>query len=251
MTVVVEADFAETRGPKVGGSRERRCIVTGDHLSEARLYRFVASPEGKVVPDVDAKLPGRGFWVRADKNAIAQAGAKGLFSRAAKSPLVADAGLPDLAESRLVERMLGLIGLARRSGELILGFDQVEEALRGTGKQRNPPAVIVEAADASADGTRKLQGAARKRGIFPFVIGAFTSDELSLALGRPNVVHAALKSGWLAERLVFEAGRLEGFRPLKSWIWAGFSGGEGERYGHSPSAPLQVEFVKGSNERDG
>jgi predicted RNA-binding protein YlxR (DUF448 family) len=240
MTVAVEFAGAWKRGPKVIGSRERRCIVTGDHLPEARLYRFVASPEGKVVPDVDAKLPGRGFWVRADKKAIAQAVGKGLFSRAAKAPLVADAGLPELAENRLVERMLALIGLARRSGELILGFDQVDEALRGTGKHRSPPALIVEASDASPDGTRKLQGAALKRGIFPFVIGAFTSDELSLALGRPNVVHAALKSGRLAERLIFEAGRLEGFRPLKSWTWAGFAGGEGERSGPGPNAPSQV-----------
>ena len=221
---VAEHDPAQDEDRAMGGSRERRCIVTGDRLTEARLYRFVADPAGKVVPDVEAKLPGRGLWVRADKGVIAQACAKGLFSRAAKAPLIADEKLPGLAERRLIERMLALLGLARRSGELILGFDQVDEALRGTGKLKNPPALIVEAADASPDGTRKLQGAAHARGIFPFVIGAFTSDELSLALGRPNVVHAALKSGRLAERMIFEAGRLEGFRPLKSWIWAGFSG---------------------------
>ncbi len=225
MTPVVESDLADEAG-RVSGSRERRCIVTGDHLPEARLYRFVASPEGKVVPDVEAKLPGRGFWVRAERKTIAQACAKGFFSRAAKTQLAAGSDLPELAEKRLVERMLALIGLARRSGELILGFDQVEQALRGGGKQVQPPGLIVEAADASSDGTRKLRGAALAR-IFPFVIGAFTSVELSLALGRPNVVHAALKSGRLAERLIFEAGRLEGFRPLKSWSWAGFSGGEG------------------------
>jgi uncharacterized protein len=224
MTAIAEHDLAPNEGRAMGGSRERRCIVTGDHLPEARLYRFVASPDAKVVPDVEAKLPGRGLWVRADKKTITQACARGFFSRAAKAPLVADVKLPELAEERLVERMLALIGLARRSGELILGFDQIEQALRGTGKERNPPAVIVEAADASPDGTRKLHGAALSRGIFPFVIGAFTSDELSLALGRPNVVHAALKSGRLAERMIFDAGRLEGFRPLKSWIWAGFSG---------------------------
>ncbi|HYM16992.1 MAG TPA: RNA-binding protein [Micropepsaceae bacterium] len=224
MTAIAEHDLAPDEGRAMGGSRERRCIVTGDRLSEARLYRFVADPEGKVVPDVEAKLPGRGLWVRAEKGIIAQACAKGLFSRAAKASLVADGSLPALAERRLVERMLELLGLARRSGELILGFEQVDEALRGTGKLKNPPCVIVEASDASSDGTRKLQGAARARSIFPFVIGAFTSDELSLALGRPNVVHAALKSGRLAERMIFDAGRLEGFRPLKSWIWAGFSG---------------------------
>jgi predicted RNA-binding protein YlxR (DUF448 family) len=226
MTAILEREVAHEGGPATTGSRERRCIVTGGHLPEARLYRFVVGPEGNVVPDVEAKLPGRGLWVRADKRIIGQACAKGFFSRAAKAPLVADAGLPELAERRLVERMLGLLGLARRSGELILGFDQVDEALRAATKQRAAPAVI-EASDASPDGTRKLRGAALEGGTFPFVIGAFTSDELSLALGRPNVVHAALKSGRLAERLIFEAGRLEGFRPLNPWVWAGFSGGEG------------------------
>ena len=85
------------------------------------------------------------------------------------------------------------------------------------------PAVMIEASDAAADGGRKLQAAARASGIAPFVIAAFTSAELSLALGRSNVVHAALKSGRIAERLVFDAGRLNGFRPLKPWVWAGFS----------------------------
>jgi predicted RNA-binding protein YlxR (DUF448 family) len=235
MTVLVAQEFPHEGGRTM--SRERRCIVTGDHLPEGRLYRFVASPEGTVVPDVEAKLPGRGLWVRAERGAVAEACSKGLFSRAAKAPLIANADLPDLAERRLVDRMLALVGLARRSGEIILGFDQVDEALRGSGRDRNPPAMIIEASDASPDGTRKLLGAALQRGIFPFVIGAFMSGELSLALGRPNVVHAALKSGRMAERLIFEAGRLEGFRPLKSWIWAGFSGTEGEQYGHAPDAP--------------
>ena len=199
-------------------ARERRCIVTGEVLPEARLVRFVAAPDGRVVPDVEAKLPGRGMWVQAERNAIETAVTKRLFARAAHAPVTADADLPALTESRLAERMLALLGLARRAGELILGFDQVDAALRG----KNPPAVIVESAEAAADGRRKLQGAATASGIFPFVIGALTGAELSLALARPNVVHAAVKSGRIAERLIFEAGRLSGFRPLKPWAWAGF-----------------------------
>jgi predicted RNA-binding protein YlxR (DUF448 family)/ribosomal protein L30E len=205
-----------------GGSRERRCIVTGEVLPEARLLRFVLSPDGQAVPDVEAKLPGRGLWVSADRTIIAQAVAKRLFARAAKAPATADVGLPERAESRLVERILAHLGLARRAGELVLGFDQVEKALRGA----NPPVLIVEASEAAPDGRRKLQAAATARGHVPFVIGALTNAELSLALGRENVVHAALNPGRIAERLIFEAARLSGFRPLRPWVWEGFSDGE-------------------------
>lgn len=210
-------DGAATRGV---GARERRCIVTGEVLPEARLVRFVIGPDGAVVPDVEAKLPGRGMWVSAGRTAIAKAVAKNLFSKAAKAPANAAAALPDQTESRLVDRMLGLLGLARRAGELFLGFDQVEKALRG----QNPPPLIVEAAEAAADGRRKLQAAATAKGHVPFVIGCLSSAELSLALKRENVVHAALKPGRIAERLIFEAMRLEGFRPLRAWVWEGFSG---------------------------
>jgi predicted RNA-binding protein YlxR (DUF448 family) len=209
------------------GSRTRRCIVSGEVLPEGRLVRFAVAPDGEVVPDVDAKLPGRGMWVRADRNAVEQAALKGLFSRAAGEAVKADTGLAARTEARLVERMLGHLGLGRRAGELILGFDQVERALRGPGSA----AVIIEASDAAEDGRRKLQAAARSAGVSPFVIGALSSAELSLALGRANVVHAALKSGRIAERLVFDAGRLSGFRPLTPWAWAGFSEGEAGKTG--------------------
>ena len=213
--------------PSMDGSRTRRCIVSGETLPEGRLVRFAVDPEGQVVPDVEAKLPGRGMWVRAERKAVEQAAARGLFARAAGETVKADAGLASRTEARLVERMLNHVGLARRAGDLILGFDQVERALRGP----KGPAVIVEAADAAEDGQRKLQAASRSAGIVPFVIGALTSAELSLALGRSNVVHAALKSGRIAERLVFDAGRLNGFRPLRPWVWAGFSEGEAGKTG--------------------
>ena len=217
------ADSADVSTPssRLTGARERRCIVTGHILPEARLLRFVLAPDGDIVPDVEAKLPGRGIWVSADRGTLEQAIAKRLFAKAAKAQIRVAPELAARAEQLLVERMLAHLGLARRAGELLLGFDQVEEALRG----QNPPPLIVEAAEAAADGRRKLQAAASVGGTVPFVIGALTNAELSLALGRANVVHAALKPGRIAERLIFEAMRLDGFRPLKSWVWEGFSGG--------------------------
>lgn len=219
---LIDHDEPKAGNGSLSGLRERRCIVTGEVLPEARLLRFAVAPNAEIVPDVEAKLPGRGIWVRAERAMIERAVAKRLFARAAKAPVIAKDDLADVAEARLVERMLAHLGLARRAGELYLGFDQVEKALRGP----NPPAVLIEAAEASPDGRRKLQAAATAHGHVPFVIGPLTNAELSLALGRENVVHAALKPGRIAERLIFEAARLNGFRPLRPWVWEGFSGGE-------------------------
>ncbi len=221
MTMLAERDGDDAAEARRSGVRERRCIVTGEVLPEAKLLRFVLAPDGNIVPDVEAKLPGRGMWVRAEREAIAAAVKKGLFARAARTSVGADAGLAARCEARLAERMLALLGLARRAGEMVLGFDSVEKALRDA----NPPPLIVEAAEAAPDGRRKLQAAARAKAHVPFVIGQLGNAELSLALGKANVVHAALKSGRIAERLIFEAERLNGFRPLKPWVWDGFSGG--------------------------
>ena len=190
-------------------NRERRCIVSGEIVPDSRLIRFVAAPDGQVVPDVAGKLPGRGLWVTATRAAVIQAVEKKLFSRAAKANVTADAGLADRAEQALVSRMLGDLGLARRSGALVLGFDNVLRALDGP----RPPAVMVEASDGSGDGKRKLYNAAHARGMKPQLIEGLTSAELGLALGRENVIHAAVQSGGLAERLTFDAERLQGFRP--------------------------------------
>jgi len=189
--------------------RERRCIVTGEVLPDSRLVRFVAAPDGTVVPDVAAKLPGRGLWVTASRAAVTQAVQKKLFTRAAKANVAADATLADRTEQALVGRMLGDLGLARRSGALVLGFDNVLRALDGP----RPPRVMVEASDGSGDGKRKLFNAAHARGMKPQLVECLTSAELGLALGRENVIHAAVQPGGLAERLTFDAERLQGFRP--------------------------------------
>lgn len=207
--------------------RARRCIVSGEVLPEGELIRFVADPENHIVPDVAAKLPGRGLWVRAERETIAKAVSKKLFARAARARVEATDDLARRTEELLVAHMLNTLGLARRAGQLLLGFEKIERALRSA----NPPAVIVEAVEAASDGRRKLHAAALAGGARPFVLGSLTGGELRLALGLPNVVHAALEAGRLAERLVFDAGRLKGFRPLKSLDWNGLSGRKGTSTG--------------------
>ena len=189
--------------------RERRCIVTGEVMPDSRLVRFVAAPDGQVVPDVAAKLPGRGLWVTATRKAVTLAVEKKLFARAAKANVTAATDLAERTEKALVTRMLGDLGIARRSGALVLGFDNVLRALDSA----RPPGVLIEAIDGSGDGKRKLYNAAHARGMKPQVLECLTSAELGLALGRENVIHAAVQPGGLAERLIFDAERLQGFRP--------------------------------------
>ncbi|HEY2010273.1 MAG TPA: RNA-binding protein [Rhizomicrobium sp.] len=189
-------------------ARERRDIVSGTVMPENRLLRFVVGPDGKVVPDVAAKLPGRGLWVEASKSAITKAVEKKLFSRAAKAQVGADADLAERAQKALVTRMLGDLGIARRAGSLVLGFDNVLRQLEGP----KPPKVLIEAFDGAADGKRKLYAAAHRLTLDCVVIETLTSAELGLALGRENVIHAAVQPGGLADRLMFDAERLLGFR---------------------------------------
>jgi hypothetical protein len=195
----------------VGGSRsrERRCIVTGDVLPEHRLVRFVVGPANEIVPDLAAKLPGRGIWVSADASLLQRAVAKNLFVKAAKAQVKVAADLVALVERLLVSRMQDHLGLARRSGQLVLGFDTVERALTG----RRKPAVLVQARDGADDGFRKLVAITTAQGLEIPALTALTREELSVALGRENVVHAALFPGPLADRLALDAERLEGFRP--------------------------------------
>ena len=194
--------------------RQRRDLVSGEVMDEALLIRFVASPDGGVAPDLARKLPGRGLWVAANRGAVETAARKNAFARAAKTRLTAPADLADQVEALLFKRVLASLGLARRAGDLTLGFEGVVAAIRA-GKA----AWIVEASDGAADGRRKLLHAARGQAQPPRLLGAFNSDELSLALGLGNVIHLAFLAGRGAERWTFEVERLSGFRPLLPESW--------------------------------
>ena len=106
---------AETTGEDDVSARERRCIVTGETLPDKARIRFVADPEGRIVPDIVGTLPGRGIWVTAQRSAVARAVDKKLFGRAAKAQVTADGDLPDRVEAALVRRMVGDLGIAKKS----------------------------------------------------------------------------------------------------------------------------------------
>jgi len=183
-------------------------------MEEARLIRFVAGPDGSVVPDLGRKLPGRGLWVEASRASVDQAAAKNLFARAAKAKLAAPPGLSDLVERLLVRRCLDQLGLARREGVLISGFEKGLAAVR-SGKA----AWLIEASDGSPDGRGKLLAAVARQSPPPQVCGAFSAEELGLALGRENVIHSVLLAGRRAGRWTEEVRKLSGFRPLLPESW--------------------------------
>ena len=183
-------------------------------MEEDRLIRFVAGPEGVVTPDVARKLPGRGMWVAASREAVEQAARKNLFARSAKAKLSAAADLADQVEMLLRRRILEGLGLARRAGDLILGFEKVQKTVLA-----GRAAWLIEAADGSDDGRRKLLQAVHRADVKPRLFGLFTSDEMGLALGGDNVIHLALLAGRGAKRWSADADRLAGFRPLLPQSW--------------------------------
>ena len=183
-------------------------------MDEARLVRFVAGPEGQVVPDLARKLPGRGLWVAADRASVEAAARKGLFSRAAKAKLAAAADLADQVENLMLRRLLDGLGLAKRAGDLISGFEKVASSV-SAGKA----AWLIEASDGAADGRRKILNVARKSPRPPEVFGLFGAEELGLALGAENVIHTAFLAGRGADRWTMDVRRLTGFRPLLPESW--------------------------------
>ncbi|MEH7828622.1 RNA-binding protein [Gemmobacter denitrificans] len=182
---------------------ERKCIVSGEVGPKAGLIRFVAGPDGEVVPDVLQRLPGRGFWVTCTREALDRAAAKGLFSRAARAKVTAPAELADLIEGLLARRVVDLVSLARKAGLAVTGYEKVKDWLvNGTAT------VLIQASDGSERGKAKLRPPQRT-GLF---IGCLTAQEIGLAFGRESAIHGALAAGGLSNRVVEEAARLAGLR---------------------------------------
>ncbi|MFS0737441.1 DUF448 domain-containing protein [Sphingomonas sp. 1P06PA] len=195
---------------------ERRCILTGAHGERADLIRLALGPDGQVAPDVRARAPGRGAWIGVDKPALAAALAKGklraALARAFKTgDVTVPADLPDRVEAALARDALDRLGMEAKAGTLVTGSDRIVDHAR-----KGQVALLLHAADASADGNRKLDQALRVgldeegSGARGLVIPADRTT-LSLALGRENVVHAALIAPAAAARVARTLGRWRGF----------------------------------------
>jgi predicted RNA-binding protein YlxR (DUF448 family) len=198
-----------TRGARlsrVKAPRERRCVATGEVLHESRLLRVALAPDNTLVPDIAAKLPGRGGWVSADRASVELAVRKRLFNRAFEGPVDAPADLADQFERLIEQRALSLLGLARRAGRLAMGYDAVRIAV--------PPAWRIEAADGAEDGRRKIDQLARAMELAVPVAGCFSAEALGAAVGRTGMVHMALAAGPEADGFAAALMKLSGFRAI-------------------------------------
>lgn len=184
----------------------RRCIASGDSLPPERLVRFVVAPDGTLTPDLDRRLPGRGVWVSAQRQAIEQAVAKNLFARAARRKVAVPAELPARLQALLLQRLLDTLGLARRAGQAVAGHDKVQEFVA-----QGRAGLLLLARDAGADAQGR-SGALARRGL-P-VVTALDAVEQGAIFARDRAVFVAVAPGRLAQRLMVDAARLQGLRGL-------------------------------------
>src|SRR5689334_15113178 len=189
----------------------RRCALTRVERNPDDLLRFVADPEGRLVPDLSRRLPGRGVWVTADKASVAAAVEAKAFAKSLKRAVVVAPDLPSTVEALFVRRVLEALSLANKAGLVTTGFEKVEALL-----VKGRAAALVQGADAAEDGRRKLDrkfaAIQRDSGKADPIVDWLTIEQLSLAIGRPNVVHAALKQGGATQRFLREAERLRRYR---------------------------------------
>jgi predicted RNA-binding protein YlxR (DUF448 family) len=199
-------------GPrKTAPGAERFCAATNAVRPVADMIRFVVSPDGVPVADLKRRLPGRGIWITGTRQALRTAIARKVFGRGFKRDVRLAPDMVEATERLLEQAALAALAIAHKAGKVAIGFAKTEQAL-----DRGRVAALIHAADAAADGGRKLDAALRRRleagAERVAVIGTFTSAQLDLALGRSNVIHAALLAGRESDSFMARAGLLDRFR---------------------------------------
>jgi uncharacterized protein len=192
-------------------SHERTCIVTRRQDAPEGMIRFVRAPDGAVAPDIRSRLPGRGVWVTARADLVAEAARKQAFSRGLKAKAEAAATLARDVDGLLEADCLQMLALANKAGLVITGFGKVATAL-----EKGEARAVVEAINGGEDGRRKIGQCVRRgeaaTGTAPKIVTIFTSSQLDLALGRTNVIHAALVAGGPTEAFLSRWVRLTLYR---------------------------------------
>jgi uncharacterized protein len=206
-------EVAETSRDGQEAGPERTCAVSRTVLTPDRLIRFVLAPDGQVTPDLARRLPGRGVWVECSRSRVETAIKTGVFAKSLKQQVSVSPDLAERIDKLLLRRAIDALSLANKAGLVVSGFAKVDAAIVSGHCQ-----MLVHAADAAVDGagklTRKLYAVWQARGTKgePLVLDALTSADLSLAMGRANVVHAALTKGGAAANFLRDAERLQRYR---------------------------------------
>lgn len=191
------ADPDLDNGPRTDRSATMRmCAVTREVRPIGELIRFVVAPSGEVIPDLKRKLPGRGMWVSASRRTVAEAVRRNQFSKGFKRDVRAAPSLAADTEALLVRSLTEALAMSAKAGQVVSGFSKVEGAL-----EHGQAVALIHASEGAADGIRKLDAIVRQKGgnlaesqEFP-IVNVLTSEQLDLALGRSNVIHAALLAG--------------------------------------------------------
>jgi len=213
--MLAHADIDDTGPRDARGATERTCVVTRAVKPVDELIRFVTAPDGAVVADLKRRLPGRGVWVTATRAAVDEAVKRKAFGRGFKREVRAAPDLGREVEWLLERAALDALGIVQKAGRVKTGFAKTEAALAD-----DPIAAVLQASDGSADGARKIAAAVMWRkmdenaGEIPIIV-AFATAQLDLALGRSNVVHAALLAGPASNTFLARFHRLERFRTGK------------------------------------
>jgi len=205
LAAVANEDADQERGS------ERTCVVTGEKGAPEAMLRFALSPDGVVTPDVRRKLPGRGVWTRLDRATVARAALKGAFARGFRKPVKASPELAQEVDELLAADALQFLALVNKSGLCVAGSAKVEAAIRG-----GRVVAVIHARDARPDGVEKLDRLARGLGQTNVTINLFESSQLDLALGRSNVIHAALHAGPASTAFLAKFARLTAYRAGQS-----------------------------------
>jgi len=204
-----EVDEDEQEEPETGPLR--RCIVTRERDYRNRMIRFVVGPDKQIVPDLAARLPGRGIWLSARRDVLDTARARNAFARAARAPVSVPPGLTQLVQDGLARRVTEQLGLARRAGQAVCGFQRAREWLVS-----GRAGLVVQASDGSPEERARFTSGAKD---VP-VAAPLTAEALGAVFGRDHVVHVVVAPGRLAEAIKIEADRLAGI--------AGQDGGVGQ-----------------------
>lgn len=216
---------------------ERTCIVTRRQAPPEAMIRFVRAPDGALAPDIRSRLPGRGVWVTARAELVAEAARRQLFARSLKAKVAASPSLAQDVDRLLETDCLQMLAMANKAGLVVTGFGKVGGAL-----EKGSVAVLLEAVDGGEDGRRKVAQIARRAAAdgaaSPETVAMFDSLQLDLALGRTNVIHAALAAGGPTAAFVTRCRRLAAYRGFSLEGAKNDSAGEAAE---RPAAPTEFE----------
>ena len=182
---------------------KRRCLITGDTIEKTALIRFVVSPEDNIVADINQNLPGKGYWVTANRKIILKAINKNIFFKATKRKINVHQSVLDIIETQLKQKLINQISLCRKAGKAIFGFDKIKASI-----PKNNIGLLIQAIDGSNREKRRMLTKLSPKSLD----SCLTGSDLGSAFGREKVIHCAiLKSGFI-ENISFNANRLNNLK---------------------------------------